>query len=174
MLQDTTERELFLLIQWHSTWTPSKSSLEGFRWMRKLDVWPLWDENWSIGIYNRQAGFWERASSMWTRVSICTSTWWWWWWMGWPQVNESDIVHLSIPLCHNESLCTDGNKTLSLIPTNTSHGQTESKIRKATNDLSRNFTSHLRHTFANRHDIMHKIRIQLTWMFLIGAQILLK
>lgn len=32
------------------------------------------------------------------------------WWMR-PQVNESDMLHLSIPLCHNESLCTGGNKT---------------------------------------------------------------
>lgn len=28
-----------------------------------------------------------------------------------PQVNESDIPHLSVPLCHNESLCTDRHKT---------------------------------------------------------------
>lgn len=32
-----------------------------------------------------------------------------------PQVNESDIVHLSIPLCHSESLCSDGYETFSLI-----------------------------------------------------------
>lgn len=50
-------------------------------------------------------GVWNLASFM--CVSIYTSTLWWW--MG-PQVNESDILHLSIPLCHNESLCTDGNK----------------------------------------------------------------
>lgn len=35
-----------------------------------------------------------------------------WWWMR-PWVNESDILHLSIPLCHCESLCTDGDKTSS-------------------------------------------------------------
>lgn len=33
--------------------------------------------------------------------------------MNGPKGNESDILHLSIPLCHNESSCTKGNKTSS-------------------------------------------------------------
>lgn len=50
-----------------------------------------------------------------------------WWWMR-PWVNESDILHLSIPLCHYESLCTDGDKTSSLTPRNALQGTTHRQL----------------------------------------------
>lgn len=74
-------------------------------------------------VQQKADGVWNLAAFM--CVSIYTSTLRWW--MG-PQVNESDILHLSIPLCHNESLCTDGKEASSLIPRNVSHSKTESKI----------------------------------------------
>lgn len=52
-----------------------------------------------------------------------------------PQVNESDILHLSIPLCHNESLHTDGKNRSSITIRNTLQDKTDNKMHDATNDL---------------------------------------
>lgn len=106
-------RELFL--QWHSTWTPSQIHFGRF-WIEGnkaecstaffffvVKTWPTGER--SSGKKKKiqpplRGREWEWASA---RPHLR-------WWMR-PQVNESDMLHLSIPLCHNESLCTGGNKT---------------------------------------------------------------
>lgn len=106
-------RELFL--QWHSTWTPSQIHfgrfwIEGNKAECSTAFFFFVVKTWPTG--ERSSGKKKKnpAPSPWSRVRVSISTSTLRWWMR-PQVNESDMLHLSIPLCHNESLCTGGNKT---------------------------------------------------------------
>lgn len=105
-------RELFL--QWHSTWTPSQIHfgrfwIEGNKAECSTAFFFFVVKTWPTG--ERLSGEKKNpAPSPWSRVRVSISTSTLRWWMR-PQVNESDMLHLSIPLCHNESLCTGGNKT---------------------------------------------------------------
>lgn len=106
-------RELFL--QWHSTWTPSQIHfgrfwIEGNKAECSTAFFFFVVKTWPTG---------ERLSGKKKKIQppLRGREWEWAsarphlrWWMR-PQVNESDMLHLSIPLCHNESLCTGGNKT---------------------------------------------------------------
>lgn len=91
-----------------------KSTLEGFGLKEiKLNVRQLFFFLW-LKLDRQASGRLGKkknpAPSPWSRVRVSISTSTLRWWMR-PQVNESDMLHLSIPLCHNESLCTGGNKT---------------------------------------------------------------
>ncbi len=140
MFQDTSPTELFFCSHNCTPREPCPYLL----WERTVEHF-----DWSIRVCNRQRESGKElpwCGRAWASARPHYDD-------GWgPQVNESDMLHLSIPLCHDESLCTDGNKTSSLILRNALHGRTESTIHDATIDLSRNFTSPLRVTF-DKHTV---------------------
>lgn len=135
-----TRGELFWLVQWHSSWTPSAGGINvesEHRATLACSLSRLQSGRWLSWGALRKEG---RTASAWMSAGVWTSTIWWWWMR--LQVNEPDTPHLSSPLGPNESLCTmDIKHPLANQPAgNSFHGK---ERRKCKMDWNKSFTLRL-------------------------------
>lgn len=91
-------------------------------------------------VYLQHAASGKSISSAWMTVSLCTSHIRK---MTGNKVNESEMLHLSIPLCHDRSFCTDGDETSSSQKRHLLHDLKKDKNwHRYADDSKRNFTHH--------------------------------